>query len=183
MANLLVIDADGATQEIREGGDGSSGDPFTPQVGNPGDLINVTLSADTGIMASGDVIADTQVITDAMGTDGGRGVLESLVLVDPDDQGAALDLYLLDSNHTVGTENSAPGISDANALTLLGFIPIATGDYKDLGGVRVVCLRNLGLRLKAVGGSRDLYIAAVNGSGTPTYPGGSILVRLGIRWD
>ncbi len=183
MPNFLAIDADGVTQEFREGGDGSPGDPFTSQVGNPGDLLDVTLSADTGIMASGDVIADTQVITDAMGTDGGRGVLESLVLIDPDDQGAALDLYFLDSNHTVGAENSAPGISDANALTLLGFIPVATGDYKDLGGVRVVCLRNLGLRLKATVASRDLYIAAVNGTGTPTYAGGAITVRLGIRWD
>ena len=107
-----------------------------------GALIDVTLSLDTSAYASGDVLADTQEIANAMRVIDGTAILESLILLDEDDQGVALDLYFFNANVAMGTENSAPSISDANARNLLGKVAGATGDYTDLGGVKVVCLRN-----------------------------------------
>jgi hypothetical protein len=141
--------------------------------------ITVTLTPDTAILASGDIIADTQIIAGVARSGGDAVQLQSITLVDEDDQGAALDIYILSTSASLGTENSAPNISDANARNVEAVIPVATGDYKDLGGVRVVNLGNLWKVLQTVGG-RDLYVAVVNGAGTPTYTASGLKLKLGF---
>lgn len=139
----------------------------------------VTLSLDTSAYASGDVIADTQVVDGALRQDG-SGTLQSLTLIDQDDQKVALTVYFLSGNVVMGTENSGPSITDADALHILGYVDVASADYKDLGGVAVVNYKNIGLPLKAASGTDDLYVAVVNGAGTPTYTAAGIKLRLGI---
>lgn len=144
--------------------------------------IDVTLTLDTSIYASGDVLADTQVVTNALLDLGVGAILRSIILIDKDDQGAALDIYLFDANVVMGTENSAPSITDANALSLLTRIQIATTDYTDLGGCRVAELHGLERALQGVTGTKDIYVAVVNGSGTPTYTATGMVLRLGVEW-
>lgn len=143
-------------------------------------VVDVTLSLDTSAYASGDVLADTQVVTNAMRVADFGGVLKNLTLVDKDDQGAALDIYLLSANVVMGTENAAPSISDADSASILCRIPVGTSDYIDLGGVKVATLSGLDRAVKPASGTRSLYIAAVNGSGTPTYTAAGLVVRLGF---
>lgn len=143
--------------------------------------IDVTLSVDTSIYADGDLLADTQVVTSAMRTADALGVLKSVVLVDEDDQGVALDLVFMSSSATLGTENSAPTVSDANARNTLGFVSIATGDYIDLGGVRVATKRDLNLVVKPATGTSNLYVAAITRGGTPTYTASGLKLRLGFE--
>lgn len=143
-------------------------------------MPDLTLSLDTNAYASGDVLADTQAVTGAFRTSGGRAELQSLTVIDEDDQGVAFDVWFFGSNVSLGTENGAPDISDANAREVLGFVSVVTGDYKDLGGVKVACLRNLALPLQAAAGSRDLYVGLINGSGTPTFSASGLRLRLGI---
>lgn len=166
--------------QVFSDGTGSSSQPG--QVGSPGDVITVTLSVDTSIYADGDVLADTQTITDAMRIAGGHGVLQSLQLVDPDDQGQPMDLYFFSVTHSLGTENLAPSISDANAIDIFGPVPIASGDYRDLGGCKVASVRGIGLMLESASGSRDLYVGAIS-RGTGTYAGGSLTLKLSFLWD
>jgi len=146
-------------------------------------IIDLLASADTSAFASGDVIADTQVLAACVRANDEAGVLHSLVLIDGDDQGAAFDVYILSSNVAMGTENSAPSISDANAASILGIVPVTTADWKDLGGVRVALLKNLGIPVKPASGTDDLYVAIVNGTGTPTYTASGIVGRFGILCD
>jgi hypothetical protein len=146
---------------------------------NFGDVIDVTLSLDTATYADGDVLAATQVVTDAVRTAGGRARLESLFVLDESDQGAAFDLLILDSNVSIGTENAAVSVVDADARSILARIPIASGDYYDMGGCRIASLGNLGKMLRAVSGSRDLYVAAVS-RGTGTYAAAGIRLKLGL---
>jgi len=187
----------GTSDFFGSSGSGTSGDPVIPQVAStptasevhvgeistPGDLIAITATLDTNAYASGDLIAETQAITNAMRVVGGRGILQSLMLFDQDDQGAALTLYILGSNVTMGTENSAPSISDANALAILGLIDIATTDYKDLGGVKVASVKNIGIYCESAADSRDLYFAIVNSTGTPTYSAGGLKLAFGFLQD
>lgn len=142
--------------------------------------IEVTLTTDTSAYASGDVIADTQVVTGALDLVDGVGKLESLVVIDEDDQGVAFDVYFFSANAPLGTENSAPNISDANGRTCLGYVAVATGDYKDLGGVRVAQVKGIGLPVKAASGTKDIYVGVVNGAGTPTFTATGLKLRLGI---
>jgi hypothetical protein len=158
--------------------------PHVGKVGGATTVAAVTLSIDTAAYASGDLIADTQIVEGALRLTNGTGVLQSLVLVDRADQGVALDVYFLDSSVTMGTENSAPSISDDNAGSILGVVSLTTSDYNDLGGARVGHKENIGIVLKAASGTDDIYVAVVNGTGTPTYGAADALrLRLGILQD
>lgn len=145
-----------------------------------GNLTTVTLSLDTSAYAAGDLLADTQVITDAFLIADGKGFLNSVLLVDEDDQGAALDIYFLDANVSMGTENAVPSITDANARNILCRVQVSTGDYTDLGGVKIADLSGLNRFVKAASGTKNLYVAVVNGTGTPIYTASGIRLRVGI---
>lgn len=146
-------------------------------------LVDVTLSLDTNIYASGDLLADTQAVASAVRLADGKGILHSVTVIDEDDQGVAFDLYFLSANNTLGSENSAPSISDANARDILGIVSIATADYKDLGGVKVAIKTGLNIIIKGAAASTSIHVAAVNGSGTPTYTASGIKLRVGIVQD
>lgn len=141
---------------------------------------DVTLSLDTSAYTSGDVLAETQVVTDALRWADGCGLIQSVVVVDEDDQGVALDLHFFSANRSLGTENAAPNISDANARDHLGVVAVAAGDYKDLGGVRVATVKGIGLAVKAASGTKDIYVGAVTG-GTPTHTASGLRLRIGIQ--
>lgn len=141
----------------------------------------LTLSLDTSAYASGDLLADTQELADAVKMNDAGGIIQSIVAIDADDQTAsAYDVYILDSNVSMGTENSAPSITDANAAYILGKIAIATGDWNDLGGCKVASLRGLNLPIKPASGSTSVYVAVVNGAGTPTFTASGVKLRFGI---
>lgn len=144
-------------------------------------LVDVTMTPDTAILASADVIADTQVGTNVCRNKNIACNLKSIQVIDPDDQGAAFDIYFFSSNVSLGTENSGASITDANSLFILGKVAIATGDYTDFGGTRSAAIKNIDMILKPVTDTTDVYIGIVNGSGTPTYAGGAITLRLGLE--
>lgn len=168
-------------------GAAGSSSPVSPTVNLPAApplaLISVTLSLDTAAYASGDLLADAQEVAGVALATGGEAELVSLTVIDEDDQGAAFDVYLASASTTWGTENSAPTVSDAAARSIQAVIPIATADYKDLGGVRVAQPRlaqNIGVVCSCVGGT-SLYVAVVNGSGTPTYTASGVRLVFGFR--
>lgn len=145
---------------------------------------DVTLTLDTSAYASGDVLADTQIVNSPFRGNDLGGVLVSLTVIDKDDQKAAFDVYFLDQNVTMGTENAAPSISDTNATAIMGPpIAIGTGDYKDLGGVSIAGVDNIGKALRPASGTDDFYVAVVNGTGTPTYTVNGVVLRFGILPD
>lgn len=139
------------------------------------------LVLDTSAYSSGDLLVETQSIPNAFRTTDGSGRLDSLVLIDEDDQGAALDIYFMDAAVSFGTKNSAPSPTDTQARSVLCMVPIATSDYKDLGGVRIATKLNIGAIVQAVAGTANLYVAVVNGTGTPTYTVNGLRLRLGIK--
>lgn len=158
--------------------------PFTGKSGVHIDFVDVTVTIDTGAYGAGQVLFATAVLSDALRLVNGKGKIDSLVVVDRDDEGIAFDLWLLSANVAIGTINEDPSISDDNAANLLGVIPVATADYKDLGGVKVAAFANLNRLIKAAAGTRDIYIAAVNGAGTPTFTAANdIRLRFGIVQD
>jgi hypothetical protein len=140
-------------------------------------MITVTLSLDTSAYASGDLLADTQEVTNYLSVAGTTSYLQSMTVVDEDDQKVAFDVYFLSSNVTMGSENSAPSISDANSRSILGFVSVIATDYKDLGGTAIASIKNIGLTLT---GQTGLWVAVVNGSGTPTYSAAGVKLRLGF---
>jgi len=142
----------------------------------------ITFSLDTSAYANGDVLADTQILNSALRVTDGTGVIVSIVLNDEDDQGAAMDIVFLSANQSLGSENSAPSISDANARSnILGIVNIAAIDWIDFGGVRVA-YKECAVPIKAVSGTDDIYVALIS-RGTPTQTASGITGVFGILQD
>ena len=159
----------------------AAADVTTPQpVYGSMKYVDVTLSTDTSAYGSGDLIADTQVVATCVRANDAFGVLASAVVIDEDDQGAAIDLWFLSANNTLGTENSAPSISDANAREILGYVAVAAADYKDLGGVKIASKTGVNLPIKPATGTDDIYVAVVSNGSTPTYTATGLKLRLGF---
>lgn len=159
-----------------------AGEAHIGEVGGSTSLIDLTFTLDTSAYASGDVIAEVQALTNAVRVATGTAVLQDITLVDEDDQGVAFTLHFFDGSVTLGAENSAPSISDADARKHLGYIDVATTDWKDLGGVRVCSLKNVGMTVKPASG-RDIYVGIVNSTGTPTFTASGLRGRFKFLCD
>lgn len=157
----------------------AAGENHIGKVSTPDDVIDVTFTLDTSAYADGDVLADTQSVASVARVNAGTVILVSVTVIDEDDQGMGLTLVFLDSNNALGTENNAPNISDANARQILGFVKITTSDYIDLGGVRIACIRGVGLEMKAAAGVTTLYVGAIS-NGTGTYTASGLKLKLGF---
>ena len=144
------------------------------------DIVPVTLSCDTSALADDDVIADAQAVANGLNLTG-FGLLQSLILIDEDDQKQDVDILFFSGSGALGTENSAASITDANAREYLGKVSIFIADYIDLGGVAVAQAANVGLLLKGISGTpTTFYVGAICRSGTPTYTAAGLKLRLGI---
>lgn len=139
----------------------------------------VTLTSDTAQYAAGDVLNATQEITGICKA-GHPVSLWSLALLDKDDQGAALDIYFMRTNASIGTENAAAAITDAVADEIQTVVSIAASDYTDLGSSQFA-IKNanddgMGVVLFPDGGE-SLFIATETG-GTPTYTANGLTLKL-----
>ena len=147
------------------------------------DWIQVTATVDTSIYASGDLLFDVATITSAALISGGSAELVCVSVLDEDDQGTAIDLYITNLSTTWGTINNAVNISDAVGRGIQAYIPIAAADFKDLGGCRFAQPRvaqSVGVVCET-SGSANLYVVGVCASGTPTYTAAGIRINLGFK--
>jgi hypothetical protein len=140
----------------------------------------VTFTLDTAAYASGDLLADTQKIAGVVREGGGHAILQSMVFMDMDDTGGAVDVLFLKSPTSIGAENAALAMTDAVAANLLGVVSIATGDWYDVGASRVATKTNIGLVVEGLG--RDIYVALVS-KGTSTYTVNGIIANFAFLQD
>lgn len=140
-------------------------------------IIEVTCSLDTSAYADGDVLAATQAIAGAMRENGAHGLLHSITVLDKDDQGVAMDVVILKTNVSLGTENSPVSITDSDAEEILGIVSIQTSDYVDLVNSRVATKTGIGLGVVADTGSTSLYFGLITRGGTPTHSASGIVIQ------
>lgn len=146
-------------------------------VGSSDIAVAVTCPIDNGnALDAGDVIFDKTEIAGAARTSGGMTILQSLTVVDGDDNtAAAMTIVFLKASCTFGTIDSAPSISDADAAAYFaGSVVIASTDWIDLGGCKVATKAGIGLAMAPT--ATSLYVAAF-GAGTPTYSTGKLTMN------
>lgn len=142
------------------------------------DVITIDATVDTNAYAEGDVAFATQEVAGFSTAADITSILQSVVVIDPDDQGIGIDLIFFNANTTLGTENSAPDLDDTEVLTVIGRVQVGAGSFYDLGANRVACVYGIGLPMKAgTGGS--VWMAGI-ARGAPTYAGGHVWIKLGV---
>jgi len=131
----------------------------------------LTPTCDTLIYAAGDVIFDRTALS--IGSDRvSRGKVKFVGLVDKDDTGVAMDIYLLKADVAFGTANATPSITDANAENIIGYVTVTPS--KDLGGVD---FGEVGCNIPFDITGSTLYVAAVT-AGTPTYTASGLFLTI-----
>jgi len=155
----------------------AAGENHLGDVGMPDTAITITCSLDTGAYADGDVLFATQEIAGAVRNNGDACILQSVHVVDIDDQKVEMDLIFFNANTSLGTENSAPDIDDTEVLTTLGVVNVA--DYVDLGANSIATVTGIGLELKAGAATTSLYVAGIT-RGAPTYSASGLQITFGF---
>jgi hypothetical protein len=170
------VNANGALQVV-----GVAGTSYMGQTASPVQFITVTPTVDTSAYTANDVLFDSTAVAGATRANNTPAILESITWVDKDDNTAAnLTFYFFSANVSLGTANSAPSISDANALNFLGHVVLASAEILDVGGAKVGTVRNIGLVVTPATGTTTIYVACQT-AGTPTHTAGGVQVRLGFR--
>jgi hypothetical protein len=150
---------------------------------SPADLITITptlLNADQ--YDSGDVLFDAAEIASAVRVAGGKAVLQSIVVIDRDDQKIEMDLVFLGASQSLGTKDAAPDIDDTEALDIQGIVKIGDSSnwpYVNLGGVSIATRTGIGLLLEAASDATSLFVAAIT-RGAPTHSTGGLRIKLGF---
>lgn len=180
--HLKLVDMGDGTFAERVSMTGGAGEAHLGSVTGNSSHIDVTLVLDTIAYADGDLLSDRVVVTNAMRIAAATGVLQSIQLIDEDDQGIALNLIFLSADVSLGTINSAPTITDANGREILGYVTVSASDYIDIGGSKIATKTGVGLIMEPATGTRNLYVAAVI-RGIGTYTASGIKLRLGFLQD
>lgn len=141
----------------------------------------VTLSLSTDQYAAGDVLAATQAVSAAFRSPGMGGRIKSLVVLDKDDKAGDLDVVFLKTNVSIGTENAAVSVTDANADEVVGVVEVVEADYVDLVNSQIA-VKELDIVVEAPADSDDLYVAAISRD-TDTYTASGITLKIGLIQD
>jgi hypothetical protein len=143
--------------------------------------FDVTLTLDTNIYASNDLLADTQIVAGVCVNSRGA-VLYDMRVIDLNDQGQAMDILFLRSNTSLGTENLAYAPTDAMGLEIIKKVPIYASDFVDQGAYREAqksLVDGIGCVLEPLVAGTSIWIAAVCRGGTPTYTANGVHVQFG----
>ena len=148
------------------------------------DLIDVTLTTDAEGHADNDVIAQSIEIPNAVAVMGGSAIIQSIMLLDEDDEAPAVDLiFQTDNTALASDEGEVINISDANARDILGFVNVS--NWSDLVGCQIAVKSNIGLVVKAASTTKSIWVHAVNRSGGTYTPAATtdLKMRIGIVKD
>lgn len=156
----------------------AAGETLIGLVGASDIAVTVTPTCDTSAYGAGDLLFDSTEVAAAVRANGGHCVLHSVLVHDKADQGVAFTLVIANASTDFGTLNGAPDPDDTEAGTVVGWVPIATTDYIDVGASKIACVRGLGLGLKAGAATTSLYVAGINGAGTPTFGASDLVITL-----
>lgn len=133
--------------------------------------------------SSGDVLGAILTVSAVVQDPKGVATLSTVVVLDQTNQKSALDLVFFDDlpASSIGADNAAYGLADADLAKCLGRVSVVTGDYASSGSANAeATLRNLGLMMQAKAGKKDIYVAII-ARGTPTYGSASDLsIKLGF---
>lgn len=142
----------------------------------------LTLTLDTLIYASDDVLSETAELTGVVSAVGNAGKIKSVVVLDKDDQGQPFNILILKTNVSIGTVNGAVTLTDANAEEIVGMIEVASGDFIDAVNCQVAIKSNLDFDFVCDAALDDLFVATIS-KGTGTYTASGIVLTFFIEQE
>lgn len=127
---------------------------------------------------TGDMIGTLQKISDVAMDSKGLAVLRTVLVLDKDNQKAAIDILLFNAEPTLALDNAAFTISDLDLEKLICRISVLGADYTTLEAAgNAEATKNLEVLLPTVATKKDIWMAVVS-RGTPTYTNNGLKIRM-----
>lgn len=177
------------TQRVITATDSTIGTVTSLTSGNVGGFTayvssTVTMSV-AGAYSTGDYMGTTttpQSFANVVRTSGGTGIINSIVISDKiTNANVAMELWLFSATFTAPTDNAAWAISDTEALTVLGVIPIITSKWYASSNNQVYVDDTISIAIKPA--ATSLFYALVARGTTPAFTSGDLTISLGIIED
>lgn len=149
-------------------------------------VFDVTLTTATDAQHAGDVLAATQEIANFFPSANIPAQITGIVVTDADDQGGQIDILFMNAATDIGAEGAANDITDAEGLTILGWVDVNAATFQsDWGNFRTAVVKPSDTVFYVPkwiqGASTSLYIAAIDRSGS-TYASGGINVKISVEY-
>lgn len=129
----------------------------------------VTPTIAAAAFSAQDTLSSITTVTGAVSKSGGSARLHSLTLIDQADQTAVIDVVFFNQTATIPAINAAWSLDDSELVKVLGVVSVAAADYDDHVNGKTATIQDVGLMLDAADGSKDVFLALVNRTTTPTY--------------
>jgi hypothetical protein len=142
-------------------------------------VVEVEVGVDTAAHAASDVVFQPVELAD-IALPNGCAVIQSVTVIDFDDQGIAMDLIFLSQPVTVGANNATMAIPDTQVDEVLGCINVAAGSYTNLDQNQIATVTNCGLVVRPDPGTPGSVWLTAQTSGTPTYASGHLVIKVGV---
>lgn len=159
----IVTSEDGSTEPIGDLDFGSVRALYVHP--RPDTVIPATPVSSAGLTTAstsysiGDTLGNGWTIPNAAKASGGTGRVLGVTLLDYADVTTSIYLWFFQGSVTFGTDNAAPGLSDADSLKFLGMVQVT---MNDLGGVRAGSIDSMSIPYALDG--TDLYVYATTGT-------------------
>lgn len=131
--------------------------------------VTLTPTLDAGAYSSADVLFVPVRLPDVALETKGLVTLRTLIVQDMADQKKDIDLlFFSEDPGDIGAANAALAMSDSKFGGFIGHVRISTSDYVS-GNANAYATKQMELIMQAKQSRKDIWVAGVCRSGTPTY--------------
>ena len=147
-------------------------------------VFTITPDTHTEEAAVAQSVFQADELENFMSEKGGTAIIQSIVILDDDDNGNALDKVLMDTTGLLDAGDDADVIDAADGVipdAILGVVSVT--NYFDGVLWQVGQKDNIGLTIKSASTTRSVYISAINRGGTATWTAEGLRLKIGYIQD
>lgn len=153
-------------------------------------VVDVTPVLTTGAHTDGDYMATVE-LPNALLDAGHTGILQSISVIDNDEQALGIDFLIFGDEPTVASaKNAAFDMTDANIklAKFLGKVSMVSGDYLTTTSNSIATVRNIGLVLEGIKNAtarentKSIWVVLV-ARGASTYAADGLTCYFGVLQD
>lgn len=155
-------------------------------IGSIGDTAQIqpTLAVDTGAYSAGDCVGGKLTLTDALRVVDGRGLIQSLFVLDASNTKPYLELIIFNADPTNATlVDQSPVVFGSDTAKIIRRIPVYQNDYTSVGGVAIADISPGGRVVKGADGTKNLYACIVATGSHDFVASTDLILRFGMLRD
>lgn len=179
-----MVDSDGNTIPVSETNwdDGlQPSESYMGKTGTAATVVQVFPTVDiSGAHVAHDILFVPTQVPNAARIFGGIVMVHGVTVVDLQDLAYPLDLYLAQTNVSLGAANTPAAGVDADILKIKKLCRIEAADFDDLGGAKLATRNGLGCMFKADDATKDMYIFGIIRAGATYTDPASLSIKLEV---